>query len=130
MRQIIVLIGALLLFCAQSVFALGLGELKVESTLNQRLDARIDLVSVKPGDVVNMTVQLADPEVFESAGLDRPFHLTKLRFEPVSTGETQGHIRVTSKERIREPVLNFIVEAKWPNGTLLREYSVLLSKPE
>ncbi|MDH3317155.1 MAG: hypothetical protein OER43_15495 [Gammaproteobacteria bacterium] len=129
MKRAVLMIGALLLFPLQSTLALGLGDLKVESELNQKLEGRIDLVSVKPGDVINMSVRLADPEVFKSAGLARPHHLTQLRFEPVSTGENAGHIRVTSKERIREPALNFIIEAQWPNGRLLREYTVLLSKP-
>lgn len=129
MKRAVLMIGALLLFSLQNVLALGLSELKVESALNENLEGRIDLVSVKPGDVINMSVRLAEPEVFKSAGLARPHYLTQLRFEPVSTDENAGYIRVTSKERIREPVLTFIIEAQWPNGRLLREYSVLLSRP-
>ncbi len=129
MRRALLMIGALLLFSSQIALALGLGELEVESVLNQKLQGRIDLVSVKPGDVINMTVRMAEPEVFEGAGLPRPHYLTQLRFEPVSTGENAGYINVTSKERIREPALNFIIEAQWPNGRLLREYTVVLSKP-
>lgn len=129
MGRTILIIGALLFFPLHGVLALGLGDLKVESVLNQRLEARIDLVSVKPGDIAGLTVRLADPDVFESAGLPRDHHLTELRFEAVSTADDAGHIRVTSKERIREPYFNFIVEVQWPNGRLLREYTVLLRKP-
>jgi pilus assembly protein FimV len=129
MRRITLIIGALLLFPLHSATALGLGELDVKSVMNQRLDAQIGLVSVKTGDIINMTVRLAEPEVFKSAGLPRPYYLTKLRFEPVETAENAGHIRVTTKERIREPYLSFIIEVTWPNGRLLREYTVLLDTP-
>ncbi|HSS66678.1 MAG TPA: hypothetical protein VLS27_19770 [Gammaproteobacteria bacterium] len=129
MRRKILTIGALLLFSFRNASALGLGELEVKSMMNQRLDARIDLVSVQTGDIINMTVRLAEPEIFQSAGLSRPFHLTKLKFEPVETAENAGHIRITSKDRIREPYLNFIIEVTWPDGRLLREYTVILKKP-
>ncbi len=130
MRRSIFIIAAMLLFPLQSALALGLGDLQVESKMNQRLDGRINLVSVKTGDIINMSVRLAEPEVFEAAGLPRPFYLTRLKFEPVETAENEGYIRITSKENIREPTLNFIIEVSWPNGRLLREYSVLLSKPQ
>ena len=126
-RTILILLALMLLPLHAS--ALGLGELRVESTMNQKLNARIELVSVKMGDIINMDVRLAEPEVFEKAGLPRPFYLTKLKFEPVETAENAGYIRVTSKDRIREPVLDFIVEVKWPNGTARRQYTVLLKKP-
>jgi pilus assembly protein FimV len=129
MQRTMLLVGTLILFPLNSVCALGLGELNVQSVMNQRLDARIDLTSVKTGDIVNMTVRLADADVFKSAGLPRPYHLTQLKFEPVETAENAGYIRVTSKERIREPYLNFIIEVSWPNGKLLREYTVILRKP-
>jgi pilus assembly protein FimV len=121
--------GALLLVCSQNSPALGLGEISVESMMNQKLDARIELVSVDVGDIINMEVRLAEPDVFKSAGIPRPLFLTKLDFEAVETGENAGYIRVTSKERIREPYINFIIEVKWPNGRALREYTVLLKQP-
>ena len=130
MGRILLIIGALMLLPMHSASALGLGELKVESELNDFLVGRIDLQAVKPGDMVNLDVRLAEPEVFEDAGLPRPYILSKLRFETVSTSDNAGYIKVTSKERIREPYLNFILEVVWHRGRILREYSVLLGKPE
>ena len=129
MKRTILIIIALLLFPLHNASALGLGDLNVQSMMNQKLDARIDLVAVKTGDIINMNVRLADPEVFKSAGLQRPHYLTNLRFEPVETAENAGYIRITSKDRIREPSLSFIIEVSWPSGRLLREYSVVLKKP-
>ena len=123
------LAGALMLFPLHGAFALGLGDLRVESSLNQNLNARIELVSVRPGDVVNLSIRLADAEVFENAGLDRPYQLNQLKFEAVSTSESAAYIQITSQELIREPFLNFIIEVEWPGGKILREYTVLLKTP-
>jgi pilus assembly protein FimV len=120
------LAGALMLFPLHGAFALGLGDLHVESVLNQNLNARIELVSVRPGDVANLSIRIADAEVFEKAGLDRPHQLSQLKFEAVSTSESAAYIQITSKERIREPFINFIIEVEWPGGKILREYTVLL----
>jgi len=117
---------ALMLLPLHGAFALGLGDLRVESSLNQNLNARIELVSVRPGDVVNLSIRLADAEVFENAGLDRPYQLNQLKFEAVSTSESAAYIQITSQELIREPFLNFIIEVEWPGGKILREYTVLL----
>lgn len=121
--------GAALLLTFQGAGALGLGDLHVESTLNQNLDARIELLKLEAGDIDAMTVRVADQETFESAGLKRTHLLSRLKFKPVSTSEGTGYIQVTSEERIREPYLNFIVEVQWPNGKILREYTVLLRTP-
>ena len=120
---------ALMLLPLHGAFALGLGDLRVESSLNQNLNARIELVSVRPGDVVNLSIRLADAEVFENAGLDRPYQLNQLKFEAVSTSESAAYIQITSQELIREPFLNFIIEVEWPGGKILREYTVLLKTP-
>ncbi|MEO7757059.1 MAG: FimV/HubP family polar landmark protein, partial [Dokdonella sp.] len=44
-----------------------------------------------------------------------------------ANGETV--IKVTSKEIVRDSYLDFLVEANWPKGRLLREYTVLLDPP-
>lgn len=129
MIRITGLIAALLLLPGQAALALGLGDLHVDSGLHEEFEARIDLVALNPGDINRITVGLADAEVFERAGVARPHHLTTLKFEPVSTGDAAGHIRVTSRDRIREPYLNFIIELRWPDGKLLREYTALLKTP-
>ena len=129
MRLMGLLIAAVLLCPIQGAIALGLGDLRVESILNQKLNARIDLVKLKAGDIDAMSVRLADLEAFESAGLERSHLLSQIKFQAVSTAESAGYIQVTSKENIREPYLNFIIEVQWPNGKVMREYTALIRVP-
>ena len=111
------------------VYALGLGELSSKSTLNQNFEGNIPLLSVLPEELDGVRVNLADAEIFERAGVERPFYLSLLRFEPALTDSGKTVVRVTSEFPIREPFLNFLVEVNWPKGRLVREYTVLLDPP-
>ena len=111
------------------VHALGLGELSSKSALNQNFQGDITLLSAKADELDTIRVKLADSEAFTRAGVDRPFYLSLLKFEPVLGDKGRPVIRVTSEFPIREPFMNFLVEVNWPNGRLLREYTVLLDPP-
>jgi len=111
------------------VHALGLGDIKAQSALNQDFNADIDLLSVVAGELDAVRVELADQKEFDKAGVERPYFLTLLKFSPqrLESGETV--IRVSSDFPIREPFLDFLVEVNWPRGRLIREYTVLLDPP-
>jgi len=72
---------------------------------------------------------LASPEEFNKAGVDRQYFLTDLKFTPVIKPNGKSVIRITSTKPVREPYVNFLVEVLWPNGRLLREYTLLLDPP-
>ncbi len=117
-------------FLASEAFALGLGEVRLESALNQPLRADIVLISATPEELDNLTIQLASAETFARYGIDRPAYLTSINFRVVRSGRTDGNlVRVSSSQPITEPFLTFLVEASWTRGRLLREYTVLLDPP-
>ncbi|WP_314410055.1 FimV/HubP family polar landmark protein [Pseudomonas kuykendallii] len=109
--------------------ALGLGDINLQSALNQPLSAEIELLDV--GDLTRdeIKVRLASQSAFDQSGVDRPFFLNDLRFTPVVRGKGSV-VRVVSTQPVREPYLDFIVEVARPGGTLLREYTLLLDPPE
>ena len=47
-----------------SAFALGLGDIRLNSPLNAPLDAEIDLVNATPEELSSLKVQLASRETF------------------------------------------------------------------
>ncbi len=120
---------SLLFLLPQAVLALGLGELKKHSELNQPFRATIDLVDANAGVLDTLRVKLADAERFRRAGIERPHVLTQLRFEVVETDAGPDYIQITSQVPIREPYLNFLIEVTWSSGTLFREYAALLDPP-
>ena len=106
--------------------ALGLNDVIVNSFLNEKLDARIELVSASPGMIDDIRVALANPDAFKAMGVDRPFLLSKLRFKVQSGTDQRPYIQISSKGSIREPFLDFLIEVNWPGGNLVRQYSLLL----
>ena len=121
--------AALLLAFSSLANALGLGDIEMHSALNQPLDAEIPLTAVSPGETDDMLVTLASQEAFQRAGIDRPFSLTQLKFLVETKADGSAVVKVASKKPIVEPFLNFLIEVDWPNGRLIREYTVLLDPP-
>ncbi len=119
----------LIFFIPGPLLSLGLGDIEVDSALNQPLQAKIFLIFVRPEELEEMRVELAPSDVFDRVGVPRPYFLTQLNFEPVSLPDGRTAIKVTSKDPVREPFLTFLVEVTWPKGRLLREYTVLLDPP-
>ena len=121
---------ALLFLLSSNVWALGLGEIRIDSALNAPLRAEIELLAASPEELDNLQVALASTETFERYGLDRPFYLQELSFSIVRSGTADGnYVSITSTSPITEPFLTFLVEATWSRGRLLREYTVLLDPP-
>lgn len=119
-----------LLLISGELWALGLGDIRVESALNEPLSAQIELLSASPEELQNLSVALASSDTFARYGLDRPFYLQNLTFEVVRTGRASGnHVRVRSTSPMTEPFLTFLVEVSWSRGRLLREYTVFLDPP-
>jgi pilus assembly protein FimV len=112
-----------------NAFALGLGTIHVNSKLNQTLDADIPVIQGTQGEAEGLVVQLAAAEDFDRVGLSRSRLSVPLEFSVVKGSRGDLVIKVTSKDIVREPFLDFLIEANWPKGRLLREYTVLLDPP-
>lgn len=122
------LAGPALALWAGGILAAGLGNIQVSSSLNQPLSASIPILGMTTEDMVNMTVNLAEPKTFQQAGIPRPFLLTTLEFQVVDNGDGSGYIAVSTKERIKEPALEFIIDVNWSKGRIRRTYSALMER--
>ena len=88
---------ALVLMLSGEVWALGLGDITMNSALNEPLDARIELLSATPEELDNLTIALASADTFSRYGIDRPFYLNDMQFSVVRSGRVDGnYVLVTS----------------------------------
>lgn len=129
LRNLTLIVGLLGAFFTNAVFALGMGQLKLNSSLNEPLDAEIELLNIGDLGELEMLVGLGSRKDFESAGVERLYLLTDLRFKVDLSVPGKPILRVTSRKAIREPYLDFLLELQWPSGRLLREYTLLLDLP-
>ncbi len=114
---------------APQSWGLGLGEIELNSALNQEFNATIELfdaAGLEPGEIL---VSLGSSDDFQRVGVERFFFLTGLSFEVSYAANGEPQVVITSSRPITEPYLNFLVEVLWPNGRLLKEYTVLLDPP-
>jgi len=107
---------------------LGIGEIKLHSALNQNLDAEISL-TLSGESVSDIKVNLAPPEKFDEAGVSWTYFLSKIKFETITQPNGSAVIKLTSKEVLKEPFLDFLLEVSWPKGNLYREFTVLVDPP-
>lgn len=128
-RRFLVLLTFVCLVIPGMANALGLGEATVKSSLNQPLDAEIQLTNVRNLGLDEILPGLASREDFLKAGVDRVYFLSDLHFKVVKKTDGKYYIHVTSQKVVREPFLNFLIEVIWPSGRLLREYALLIDPP-
>ena len=108
--------------------ALGLGEITLRSALNQPFVAEIPVTLDSSDNLTELSVQLASGATFERFGLDQPRFLEDLRFNVQQDG-SRAVVRVTSTQPVSEPFISLLLDVSWPQGRLLREYTVLLDPP-
>ena len=123
------LVSAATTFCSVGALALGLGEIKLNSALNQPLNAEIQLLQVRELTDEQISIGLASRAEFDRLGVERPQFLTDLVFRVDLNAPGGPVVRITSLKPVREPFLDFVINANWPSGKLLREYTLLVDLP-
>jgi pilus assembly protein FimV len=110
-------------------WGLGLGEIHLNSALNEPMNAEIDLIAAGPEELSALRAALAPKDAFTRYGIDRPPFLSTLTFKVGKSKDGRDVLLVRSTDSIPEPFVTFLVEVNWARGRLMREYTVLLDPP-
>ena len=110
--------------------AIGLGDIHVDSALNEHFAAEIDIVGATALQLTELRASVANREVFLRYGADRPAFLSSATIKVVQDSRGRPVLAVRSSESFTEPVVNFLVDLNWHNGELVRQYTVLLDPAE
>ena len=122
------LLAAASMTFSPTAWSLGLGDITVESFLNQPLQVKIDLVTRESDNLGSVTAKLASADDYELIGADREAISVPIRFL-VEDIEGDAYILATSNLPVGNPIVRLIVEVNWSSGRLLREYTVFLDPP-
>jgi len=114
---------------AGNVFAVGLGDLTVNSSLNEPLDATIQLVGLDGLGEDQIEVGLGSPDDFERANVARVGLIDDIDLEVDVIDRESGLVHLSSDQPVREPFLNMVISMRWPNGRLMRDYTALIDLP-
>lgn len=129
MRNLTKSLLAASLVSSANVYALGIGEIKLHSALNQNLNAEIALIAPEGEDLSKIRVKLAPPAKFDQAGIPWSYFLSKIHFTPITKPNGSVVIKATSSEALKEPFLNFMLEVNSSKGVQYREFTVLVDPP-
>ena len=125
-RKLVLAIAAASALSSGMAQALQLGEMTLKSKLNQPLAVEIELLDVGGLTASEITPSLASSQAFVDAGVDRQAFLDDLTFTPVVNPNGRSVVRVTSNKPLPDSYVRFLLQVQWPNGRLMRDYSVLL----
>jgi pilus assembly protein FimV len=109
--------------------ALGLGEIRVESSLNEPLAADIDIVGAAAEDLAGVTATIANRDTFLRYGVERPSFLSTTTFKIVRDSRGRAVLAVRSTEPFTEPLVGVLVDLRWHGGEAIRQYTLLLDPP-
>lgn len=121
-----VLMGALL----QPINAnsAALGDSSVRSALGQRLDAEVDIASLTAIEAESVSVKLAPPELWASAGIDLGALQRSLRLS-VEKKEGRHRVRIASDLAVNEPFIHLLIELSASGVRTIRHYVLLIDPP-
>jgi pilus assembly protein FimV len=113
---------------AANAGAVGLGEIELHSHLGKPFEAVIPLNHLGDLDASQLKVKLGSEEEYRTLGVEFAYQHTLMRLDPVIR-DGRGFIRVVTRDPVSEPYLNFVLNVRWPQGQLVREFAVLLDPP-
>jgi pilus assembly protein FimV len=106
--------------------ALGLGEIHVNSALNEPLAADIEIVGATAEELTSLTASVANRDTFLRFGVERPVFLASATFKVSHDANGRPVLVIRSTDSFTEPVVNLLVDLRWHSGEVIRQYSLLL----
>ncbi len=106
--------------------ALGLGDIRVESALNEPLSAQIDIVGATDEELIALRAEVASRETFLRYGAERAAFLSTASFKVTRGPDGRATLAVRSDQAVTDPLVTLLVDLTWGRGELIKEYSLLL----
>jgi pilus assembly protein FimV len=119
-KSLILLAFVVLLPHPPTVLALVLSEVELQTHLNQQLSARIELQSISAEELDQLSISVSELDPGQAGG-----GRTVLKYEVVTEGSNH-YLMISSRDVIREPILDFVVDVRWATGHLIRNYALII----
>ena len=128
-KNLAVLIALISCFSfSDSLWAVGLGQLRADSSINQPLSVRIQLTDLGSTPLDEINVAVADADNFERLGVDVVDNFPEIQII-LGVDEAGPYARLESASVIRTPYLEVVLDTRWPSGRVLTQHTILLDPP-
>lgn len=122
-------LGVLLSTAHLNAQALALGPITSLSALGEPLVAGIAVPEISPEEFSSLKVTLATPDGFKAAGMEYNSALSSAQFTLNRRTDGTTYLLLRSDKMVTDPFVNLVVMAKWSNGQIVRNYTLLLDPP-
>lgn len=113
---------------SSSLWAVGLGQLRADSSINQPLSVRIQLVDLGSTPLDEISVAVADVENFDRLDVEVADNFPAIQIS-LGVDEEGPYARLESASVIRTPYLEVVLDTRWPSGRVLTQHTILLDPP-
>lgn len=114
---------------SQQAGAMGMGQIHLQSHLGEPLQAEVLLNKQSAANENNLVVTLGSPADYDALGVEFSYLHSQLTIEPF-TRNGQDYLRISTREPVTEPYLDFVLNMRSPQGQVMREFTVLLDPPD
>ncbi|NDA99971.1 MAG: hypothetical protein EBY25_03240 [Betaproteobacteria bacterium] len=113
---------------ASQAQALSLGRVVVGSLLGEPLRAEIDFLDISADEAATLSAAIASQDAFQAAGTSYSTIVSAIQVTVQKRADGQPFIRLMSSGAINDSFIDLVLEAKWSNGRLLRDYTLLFAQ--
>ena len=113
---------------ASQAQALSLGRVVVSSLLGEPLRAEIDFLDISADEAATLSAAIASQDAFQAAGMSYGTIVSAIQVTVQKRADGQPFIRLMSSGAINDSFIDLVLEAKWSNGRLLRDYTLLFAQ--
>ena len=106
----------------------ALGDASVRSALGQRLEAEVDIAALTSVEAESVSVKLAPPDLWASAGIELGALQRSLRLS-VQKKEGRHLVRIASDIAVNEPFMQLLIELSASGVRTIRQYVLLIDPP-
>ncbi|KZX57907.1 hypothetical protein A3709_19990 [Halioglobus sp. HI00S01] len=114
---------------SNAVYSVGLGQIVVSSALHEEFQGEIEILLGATESLDEVRIGLAPKSVYEKLDTDRPYYLTRFDFKKEIKEAGTPVVRITSQQKITEPLVVLVIEAIWKGGRIARQYTVMIDPP-
>lgn len=110
-------------------WALGLGNIQVQSALGQPLKAQVQIIGASADDLAGLRAGIAGDEIFRRFNAERPSFLSTTVVTAAQDEQGRPILLLRSTAPFNEPAVTLLVDLHSSSGELIREYTLLLDPP-
>ena len=108
-----------------NALALQLGQISVNSTQDQPLNAEIELVVSSGDDLDSLKARIAGEDIYQAQSIERvPVH-EDIKITVIKD-KKKSILKLSSEKPVLDPFLDLLIQIDSPKGRNFREYTVLL----